>query len=96
MAYVSLLAFYPMYSRKEKVFYLLVGMFWIYLANVIRLMIVIIMVHFGGAGLFYLAHSILGRLIFYLLVITLYYNVFTYSRLSQGFYKIFKERIKRI
>lgn len=95
MAYISLLAFYPTYSRKEKVFYLLMGMLWIYLSNVLRLMLVIIMVHFGGAGLFYLAHSIIGRIVFYLLVITLYYNVFTYSRLSQGIYKIFKERIKR-
>ncbi|WP_338232210.1 exosortase family protein XrtG [Companilactobacillus muriivasis] len=95
MAYISLLAFYPTYSRKEKVFYLLLGMLWIYLSNVLRLMLVIIMVHFGGAGLFYLAHTIIGRIVFYLLVITLYYNVFTYSRLSQGVYKIFKERIKR-
>ncbi|MGQ2375946.1 exosortase family protein XrtG [Companilactobacillus zhachilii] len=95
MAYISLLAFYPTYSRKEKVFYLLMGMLWIYLANVLRLMMVIVMVHFGGAGLFYLSHSILGRIVFYLLVIILYYNVFTYSRLSRGLYKIFKERIRR-
>lgn len=95
-AFVSLLAFYPAYSRKSKVFYLIFGVLWIYLSNVIRLMIVIIMVHVGGAGLFYLAHTIIGRIVFYFLVITLYYNVFTYSRLSQGIYKIFKERIKRV
>jgi len=96
MAYTGLLAFYPMYSRKEKVFYLLLGTLWIYLSNVIRLLIVIIMVHFGGAGMYYLAHTILGRIVFYLLIIALYYNVFTYSRLSQGIYQSFKERIKRV
>lgn len=94
-AYTSLLAFYPTYSRQEKVFYLVFGALWIYLSNIIRLMIVILMVHFGGASLFYLAHSILGRIVFYFLVITLYYNVFTYSRLSQGIYQNFKERIRR-
>lgn len=94
-AFASLLAFYPMYSRKEKVFYLILGLLWIYLSNVIRLMIVIIMVHVGGASMFYLAHTIIGRIVFYILVIALYYNVFTYSRLSRGMYKNFKERVKR-
>lgn len=95
MAYIALLAFYPMYSRKEKVFYLLFGMLWIYLANILRLAIVIIMVHFGGSTMFYLAHTIIARIIFYLLVIGLYYNVFTYSRLSRGLYTNLRERIRR-
>jgi len=95
-AYVGLLAFYPTYSRKEKSFYLVFGMLWIYLSNVIRLTIIILIVHLGGGSLYYMAHTILGRIIFYLLVITLYYNVFTYSRMSQGIYKVFKERIKRV
>jgi hypothetical protein len=69
---------------------------WIYLANVFRLIIVIVVVHLGGANVFYLAHSILGRIAFYLLIIALYYNVFTYSRLSRGLYKTFKERLKRV
>lgn len=96
MAFVSLLAFYPTYTHKEKVFYLILGVLWIYLANVFRLIIVIVVVHLGGAGVFYLAHSILGRVAFYLLIIALYYNVFTYSRLSRGLYKTFAERIKRV
>lgn len=96
MAFVSLLAFYPTYTHKEKVFYLILGVLWIYLANVFRLIIVIIVVHLGGANVFYLAHSILGRIAFYLLIIALYYNVFTYSRLSRGLYKTFKERLKRV
>lgn len=96
MAFVSLLAFYPTYTHKEKVFYLILGVLWIYLANVFRLIIVIVVVHLGGANVFYLAHSILGRIAFYLLIIALYYNVFTYSRLSRGLYKTFKERLKRV
>jgi len=96
MAFIGLLAFYPAYTRKEKVFYLLFGIVWIYLANVIRLGIVIVMVHFGGGSVYYLAHTIIGRIAFYLLVIILYYNVFTYSRLSRGLYKNLKDRLKRI
>lgn len=85
-AFIALVAFYPVYSRKEKFFYALLGMIWIYLANVIRLMIVTLIIHFGGSTLFFLAHSIVGRVIFYILVITLYYNVFTYSQISNGLY----------
>ncbi|KRO00089.1 exosortase [Companilactobacillus kimchiensis] len=96
MAFIGLLAFYPTYSRKEKVFYIILGTLWIYLSNVIRLLIVVIIVHLGGGSVYYLAHTIIGRIVFYLLIIMLYYNVFTYSSLSQGIYKTFKERIKRI
>lgn len=96
MAYMSLLLFYPTYSRKEKFFYSILGLVWIYLANVIRLIIVVAMVYLGGADVFYLAHSILGRLVFYLLIIVLYYNVFTYSHWAQEFYKLFKKKVRSV
>jgi exosortase family protein XrtG len=54
---------------------------------VLRLNVVITIVHFGGGEAFFLAHSVIGRLIFYVLVIVLYYNVFTYSQLARGLYQ---------
>ncbi|WP_127849032.1 exosortase family protein XrtG [Lacticaseibacillus hulanensis] len=86
-ALIALIAFFPTYQRKEKVFYAVFGLFYIYLSNVIRLMTVVTIVHFGGGSLFFLAHSIIGRLVFYALVIVLYYNVFTYSQLARGIYR---------
>ncbi len=74
----------------------MLGTLWIYVANVIRLASVIVIVHFGGGNLFFIAHSIVGRLVFYVLVIILYYDVFTYSQLSQGLYRGFKNRIQRL
>lgn len=94
-AFISLVMFLPMYNRPERVFFSIVGTLWIYIANVIRLITVIIIVHFGGGQLFFLAHSIFGRLVFYILVIILYYDVFTYSQLSQGLYHAFKIKIDR-
>lgn len=85
-AFVSLVAFYPAYQRREKVFYGVFGLLYIYLINV-RLNVVITIVHFGGGEAFFLAHSVIGRLIFYVLVIVLYYNVFTYSQLARGLYQ---------
>ncbi|MCI1553090.1 MAG: exosortase family protein XrtG [Levilactobacillus sp.] len=88
-AFVALVVFFPMYQRKEKVFYALFGLVYIYAINVIRLCLVIIIVHFGGGQTFFIAHSIVGRLVFYVLVIALYYNVFTYSQLAHGIYREF-------
>ncbi|BDZ31885.1 hypothetical protein MH1LPH_23510 [Lactiplantibacillus brownii] len=88
-AFIALVAFFPMYERKEKVFYGLFGLVYIYLINVLRLVVVIVIVHFGGGETFFIAHSIIGRLVFYVLVIALYYNVFTYSQLARGIYREF-------
>ncbi|AVK63746.1 exosortase family protein XrtG [Lactobacillus sp. CBA3606] len=88
-AFVALVVFFPMYQRKEKVFYALFGVVYIYLINVLRLIVVITIVHFGGGDTFFLAHSVIGRLVFYVLVIALYYNVFTYSQLARGIYREF-------
>ncbi|MFC6202924.1 exosortase family protein XrtG [Lactiplantibacillus nangangensis] len=91
-AFVALVAFFPMYERKEKVFYAAFGILYIYLINVLRLVVVIAIVHFGGGQTFFLAHSVIGRLLFYVLVIALYYNVFTYSQLARGIYREFLDR----
>lgn len=88
-AFVGLVVFFPMYQRKEKVFYAVFGVLYIYAINVLRLVVVIIIVHFGGGETFFLAHSVIGRLLFYVLVIALYYNVFTCSQLARGIYREF-------
>lgn len=96
VAFISLVLFIPLYNKFERVFFSLVGIVWIYVANIIRLLSVIVTVHFGGGDLFFLAHSIIGRLIFYVLVIVLYYDVFTYSQLSYGLYRSFKRRVEQL
>ncbi|TBX41805.1 exosortase family protein XrtG [Lactiplantibacillus paraplantarum] len=95
-AFVSLVAFYPAYNRREKVFYGVFGLVFIYLINVLRLVTVIVIVHFGGGQTFFLAHSVIGCLLFYVLVIILYYNVFTYSQLARGIYQQFIDWRDRI
>jgi len=96
-AFISLVIFFPIFERKEKVFYAVFGLIYIYLINVLRLIVVIVIVHFGGGNTFFLAHSIVGRLIFYVLIIVLYYNTFTYSQLARGIYRNFVDggRIKK-
>ena len=92
-AYLALVIFFPVYSRKERLFYSILGVVWIYCTNIIRLSIVVLVVHCGGIGTFYLAHSILGRLVFYVLVLILYYKVFTLSQVTKSIYSKFSEKI---
>jgi exosortase family protein XrtG len=86
LAFISLVVFFPIFSRYEKLFFSLLGTAWIFLANLLRLYLIIVIVHLGGGDYFFLAHSILGRIVFYVLAIALYYNVFTYSQLAHSFY----------
>ncbi|WP_278553813.1 exosortase family protein XrtG [Companilactobacillus farciminis] len=96
MAYISIVAFFPIFNRYEKAFFGVFGILWIYLANVLRLALIIIIVHFAGGSAFFIGHSIVGRMVFYILVIALYYNVFTYSQISHSLYQNFRRFITRI
>ncbi|MDG5112319.1 hypothetical protein P8T56_01915 [Companilactobacillus pabuli] len=62
----------------------------------LRLALIIIIVHFAGGSAFFIGHSIVGRMVFYILVIALYYNVFTYSQISHSLYQNFRRFITRI
>ncbi|MFT8458729.1 MAG: exosortase family protein XrtG [Liquorilactobacillus ghanensis] len=95
LAFLSLVVFFPIFDRHEKLFFGILGIFWIYLANVIRLLLIISLIHFFGGQYFFVVHSILGRIVFYVLAITLYYNVFTYSQLVKSVYSKWQKLISR-
>lgn len=77
IAYVSLLAFYRVYDRKERLLAGLFGTLYILLANVARVTVICLIIHFGGVQMYYVAHSLVGRLVFYALTVCLYFYVFS-------------------
>lgn len=77
IAYLSLLAFFRVYTRNERVVLAIVGTGGIILANVLRIIVICEMIHFGGTEIYYVAHSLVGRLVFYILSVLLYFYVFT-------------------
>lgn len=77
LAYVSLVTFYPLYDRQARITAGVFGGLWIFAANIIRLLFIAVVVKFCGIRALFWAHSVFGRLLFYMLVIILYYNVFT-------------------
>jgi len=81
MAYSCMLWFFPLYSAVEKLIYTFVGIGVIFLANVLRIFVICTLIYFYGNEIFYFAHTIFGRVIFYLVSIVLYFYVFTRSQI---------------
>lgn len=77
MAYVSLLTFFRVYSISERITVGILGTIGIVLANALRIVVICTMIYFGGTGVYYIAHTFVGRIVFYVLSIILYFYVFT-------------------
>ena len=77
MAFVSLLAFFQVYEVGQRIIVGVIGCVCILFFNVIRIVIICAIIFQFGSGSYYVAHTIIGRLVFYTLSILLYYYVFT-------------------
>lgn len=77
MAFVALLAFFRAYTVKERILVGMIGTLLIIAANALRIFVICEIIYFGGMNLYYIAHSIIGRLVFYSLSVLLYFYVFT-------------------
>lgn len=83
LAFTSLLWFFPVYNTMEKIMYNIIGVIWIFAANVLRIFIICVLVYYFGNNIFYFAHTILARFVFYGLSIILYFYVFTKSQIKK-------------
>lgn len=81
MAFLALLSFFEVYNIYEKVIVGILGILGIFAANVLRIFIICLMIYKWGNGIYYFAHAIFGRIIFYVFSIALYFYVFTKSQI---------------
>ena len=77
MAFLSLLIFFEVYTIRERILVGILGVVAILLANALRIIVICEILYFGGLNMYFIAHAIVGRLIFYGLSVTLYFYVFT-------------------
>lgn len=77
IAFLALLLFFSVYSMKERILLGTIGCIWILLANVVRIIVICELIYFLGADIYFIAHAIIGRIVFYVLSILLYFYVFT-------------------
>lgn len=82
MVFFALLLFFPAYKKTEKIKIMVFGIFLLNLFNYIRIFVIICLIHVKGMQIYGFAHSIIGRLLFYVLVIALYFYVFTKKQLE--------------
>lgn len=77
IAYLSLLAFYGVYTVYERIYVGICGVIAIILANAVRVTVICFMLYFGGIDIYYTAYVFVGRLVFYGLSVMIYFYVFT-------------------
>lgn len=82
LVFTSLALFFPFGGTIRKILLTVIGNIYIYFANIIRVFFIIFITKTFGAGTFYLAHTILARILFFLLMMILYYFIFTYTHLK--------------
>ncbi len=81
MAFLSLLAFFRAYTVYERVVVGILGTFYIILANALRIISIAVIIYFCGMPSYYVAHTFVGRIIFYGLSVLLYFFVFTRTQI---------------
>ena len=80
-AFLSLLIFFNVYSRYEKVIIGCIGTVYIIVANALRIILICLIIHFKGVDYYYISHALIGRIFFYILSIILYFYVFTKAQI---------------
>ena len=81
MAYLALLVFFEAYNIFERIIVSVVVIFYIILANALRIAVICTIIYFNGIGAYHIAHTIVGRLVFYALTVILYFFVFTKAQI---------------
>ena len=81
LVFTSLLLFFPFGKPWRKLVYAVCGNIFIFSANIIRILMIVFVSRSFGAEYFYLAHTLLGRLLFFGMMVGLYYIVFTVTHL---------------
>ncbi len=83
MAFWCLLIFFRVYTRMERVVIGILGFLYIMLSNALRITVICLAVHFLGVEVFHVMHTFVGRILFYLLSVLLYFYVFTKPQVIQ-------------
>lgn len=80
-AYLSLICFFSVYKFHEKIVAGLMGCVYLFVANVLRIYLIGLMIYLFGTSIYYVSHTIIGRIFFYGCSVYLYYYVFTKAQI---------------
>lgn len=77
LIYLSLVSFFPFMNGYRKLFAGIGGAVFIICSNIIRILSIVLVVNLFGVHSYDVAHTIIARIIFFVLMVILYYYVFT-------------------
>lgn len=75
--FTALVLFFNGFSWRYRAAVLPAGLLATFAMNIIRIVIIVSTIHLGGKNAIYIAHTVVGRAIFFMMVIALYWYVFT-------------------
>jgi len=81
LVFISLLAFFQVYGVWQRIVIGAIGCVVIFFSNVTRIFIICVMIRIWGNEVYYLAHTLIGRIVFYIFAVLLYYFVFTKAQI---------------
>jgi exosortase family protein XrtG len=82
VVFTSLVAFYPGWSAAQRTARCLIGLVLTWGANILRMIIIAGMLHFFGKEVLVLAHTFIGKLVFFVLTLAIYWALITFPSLS--------------
>ncbi|PKM76544.1 MAG: exosortase family protein XrtG [Firmicutes bacterium HGW-Firmicutes-15] len=80
---LGLLMFYPTLTLAKRFQYACIGVISLFVVNLIRLITVVLTLNFGGRDTMFIAHTLVGRLVFFALIIMVYWYLFTRPSLAK-------------
>lgn len=81
--FLALLLFFPVYRFYEKILHGLLGCAYLCVANILRIYIIGLLIYLFGTPIYYVAHTIVGRIFYYGCSIILYYRIFTKAQIAR-------------
>ena len=82
-AFLSLLFLFSVYKIPERIYIGIIGTLYTIITNAFRITVICLFIYFFGTDYYYLAHTFIGRIVFYLLQVVLYFYVFTKPQIKR-------------
>jgi exosortase family protein XrtG len=84
----GMLLFYPGWSLRRRIIFTICAILATYIANIVRLMVIVLTLHEMGKNSLLISHTIVGRAVFFALVILIYWYLMTRPTLRTVRHKI--------
>lgn len=80
---ISIIIFFPLFDKTHKFLYCVIGYVYTMLANLIRLIFISAVIYKYGNNAYYIAHSVVGRIVFYVFTLLFYFYMISWKQIKK-------------